>query len=69
MKEKIWNKEKHWFTIKFSLIFLFLAILFTILLILSMTVWGHNIALCLPFMFFALIFYSLFFAPIIKELY
>lgn len=68
-KNKIWNSNKHWFTFKFSLIFLFLALLFTILLILAMTIWNHEIILCLVFFFLALVSYSIFLAPILKYFY
>lgn len=69
IKDKIWNKEKHWFKFKFSLIFLIFGVLFTLLLVLEMTVWNQNIILSLIFSFSSLVFYALFFAPLIKEFY
>lgn len=68
-KDQIWDSKRHWFKFKFSLIFLGIGLLFSTLLILAMTIWNHDIVLCLVFGFLSIVFYSLFFAPIIKEFY
>lgn len=65
---QIWNKEKHWFTFKFSIIFLLMAIIFFVLFVLSMTIWNHNIILCLTFSLLTLIFLAIFLAPILKHI-
>ena len=69
IKDKIWSKEKHWFKFKFNLLFLMLGLLFTLLLVLEMTIWNHYIVLSLIYSFLSLVFYVLFFAPLIKEFY
>lgn len=64
IKDKIWNSKTHWFSFKFSFIFLGMGILFTILNILETTIWRRSAVTSLILMFLSLIFYSFFFAPI-----
>lgn len=67
IKDKIWNEDRHWFTFKFSLIFLLVGFICTILMILELTIWNKNPVICVILMISELVFYSIFFAPIIKE--
>ena len=62
-KEKIWNKEKHWFTFKFGLMFLMISIIMLILCILSYYVFD-SIILTFVFGIFGGIFFAIFAAPI-----
>ena len=63
-KEKIWNREKHWFTFKFSLIFLLLALIMFVLSIISHFVFSDHI-LTIIFAVFQGIFFVIFIVPIL----
>lgn len=68
VKDKIWNEKIHWFKLKFRLIFLAIGFIFTILKILEMTVWSRSFIIALVFGISELIFYGMFFAPLIAKL-
>lgn len=68
IKGKIWDNKIHWFKLKFRLIFLFIGLLFTTLKIFEVTLWSRNVIITMIFVVLELIFYGLFFAPIIAKL-
>ncbi len=68
VKDKIWNEKIHWFKLKFRLIFLAIGFIFTILKILEVTVWSRSFVITMIFMVLELIFYGIFFAPLIAKL-
>lgn len=68
LKDKIWDKKIHWFTLKFRFIFLVISIIFTILKILEVTIWSRSFIITFVFIVFELIFYGMFFIPIIAKL-
>lgn len=68
VKDKIWNEKIHWFKLKFRLIFLAIGFIFTILKILEVTVWSRSFVITTIFMVLELIFYGIFFAPLIAKL-
>lgn len=68
VKDKIWNEKIHWFKLKFRLIFLAIGFIFTILKILEVTVWSRSFVITMIFMALELIFYGIFFAPLIAKL-
>lgn len=68
VKDKIWNEKIHCFKLKFRLIFLAIGFIFTILKILEVTVWSRSFVITMIFMVLELIFYGIFFAPLIAKL-
>lgn len=68
-KNNIWDKKIHWFKLKIRLIFLGAGILCTIIKILEITIWSRNLVFCLILIIFELIFYGLFFAPLISRIH
>ncbi len=68
IKDKIWDEKIHWFKLKFRLIFLAVGILFTILKILEVTIWSRSFVITMIFMVLELIFYGMFFAPLLGKL-
>lgn len=68
VKDKIWNEKIHWFKLKFRVIFLAIGFIFTILKILEVTVWSRSFVITMIFMVLELIFYGIFFAPLIAKL-
>lgn len=68
VKDKIWNEKIHWLKLKFRLIFLAIGFIFTILKILEVTVWSRSFVITMIFMVLELIFYGIFFAPLIAKL-
>lgn len=68
VKDKIWDEKIHWFKLKFRLIFLAIGFIFTILKILEVTVWSRSFVITMIFMVLELIFYGMFFAPLIAKL-
>ena len=65
IKDKIWDEKIHWFKFKFRLIFFAIGILFTILKILEVTIWSRSFVITMIFVVLELIFYGMFFAPLI----
>ncbi len=63
IKGKIWDKERHWFSLKFSFVFLALGLIFSGLTILEMALWGYHPIPGFIFSFCSLVCYSIFFAP------
>lgn len=68
LKIKYGMKKIHWFKLKFRLIFLAIGFIFTILKILEVTVWSRSFVITMIFMVLELIFYGIFFAPLIAKL-
>ncbi|HBJ18237.1 MAG TPA: hypothetical protein DDY70_00595 [Clostridiales bacterium] len=68
IKDKIWDKEKHWFRWKFRLIFLLIGLVFTLLMILELTVWGPDPVRSMLFSFCSWVFYLLFLVPVLAPI-
>ena len=66
--KKIWDEKIHWFKLKFRFTFLGIAIIFTILKILELTIWSRSFIIALIFSILELVFYGIFFAPFIARL-
>ena len=62
-KEKIWNKEKGWFTFKFSLVFLAISVIMLIFSIISYYIF-ESIVLTFIFGILQAIFFVIFAVPI-----
>lgn len=71
LKDKIWDKEKHWFKFKFRLIFLALGIICTIIkVILLFTINPEeNVGIFFLLIILELIFYAMFLGAILEKFY
>ena len=63
IREKIWDKKRHWFKFKFTLIFLFVGLIFygfALLFAFLQNVLGHVICCILGFIFCTFFVYPIF---------